>query len=77
MNMIAHTMLRDPPPATRDSYHALEREYGARNYKPFDVVLTLASASGSGTLTAAATSIVCRPTRPSIKGIATRASWRR
>ena len=38
MNM--HTMLRDPPPATRDSYHALEREYGARNYKPFDVVLT-------------------------------------
>ena len=40
MNMIAHTMLRDPPPATRDSYHALEREYGARNYKPFDVVLT-------------------------------------
>ena len=24
----------------RESYHALEREYGARNYKPFDVVLT-------------------------------------
>ena len=40
MNMIVHTMLRDPPPATPDSYHALEREYGARNYKPFDVVLT-------------------------------------
>jgi ornithine--oxo-acid transaminase len=40
MNMTADTMLRDPPPATRDSYHALEREYGARNYKPFDVVLT-------------------------------------
>ena len=40
MNMTADTMLRDPPPATRDSYHALEREYGARNYKPFEVVLT-------------------------------------
>ena len=40
MNMTADTMLRDPPLATRDSYHALEREYGARNYKPFDVVLT-------------------------------------
>ena len=40
MNMTADTMLRDPSPATRDSYHALEREYGARNYKPFDVVLT-------------------------------------
>src|SRR5271169_3165620 len=39
MNM-ADTMLRDPPLATRESYHALEREYGARNYKPFDVVLT-------------------------------------
>ena len=40
MNITADTMLRDPPPATRDSYHALEREYGAHNYKPFDVVLT-------------------------------------
>jgi len=40
MNMTADTMLRDPPLATRESYHALEREYGARNYKPFDVVLT-------------------------------------
>jgi ornithine--oxo-acid transaminase len=40
MSVIVHTMLRDPPPATPDSYHALEREYGARNYKPFDVVLT-------------------------------------
>ncbi|HWS08795.1 MAG TPA: ornithine--oxo-acid transaminase, partial [Xanthobacteraceae bacterium] len=40
MNMTTDTMLRDPPPATRDSYHALEHEYGARNYKPFDVVLT-------------------------------------
>jgi ornithine--oxo-acid transaminase len=40
MNMTADTMLRDPPPATRDSYYALEREYGARNYKPFEVVLT-------------------------------------
>jgi ornithine--oxo-acid transaminase len=40
MNMTTDTMLRDPPPATRDSYHALEHEYGARNYKPFEVVLT-------------------------------------
>ena len=40
MIMTADTMLRDPPPPMRDSYHALEREYGARNYKPFDVVLT-------------------------------------
>src|ERR1700733_10163030 len=40
MNMTADTMLRDPPLATRDRYHALEREYGARNYAPFDVVLT-------------------------------------
>ena len=40
MNMTADTMLRDPPLAMRDRYHALEREYGARNYKPFDVVLT-------------------------------------
>ena len=30
----------NPPPTTRDSYHALEREYGARNYKPLEVVLT-------------------------------------
>ena len=29
MNMTADTMLRDPPLATRDSYHALEREYQA------------------------------------------------
>src|SRR5438105_1385519 len=36
MNM----MLKDLPPATRDSYGALERQYGARNFKPFDVVLT-------------------------------------
>ena len=36
MNM----MLKDLPPATRDSYRALERQYGARNYKPFEVVLT-------------------------------------
>jgi ornithine--oxo-acid transaminase len=36
MNM----MLKDLPPATRHSYGALERQYGARNYKPFDVVLT-------------------------------------
>ena len=40
MNMTTDTMLRDPPLATRDSYHALEHEYGARNYKPFEVVLT-------------------------------------
>ena len=36
MNM----MLNDLPTATRDSYRALEHQYGARNYKPFDVVLT-------------------------------------
>ena len=36
MNM----MLKDLPPVTRDSYGVLERQYGARNYKPFDVVLT-------------------------------------
>ena len=36
MNM----MLKDLPPITRDSYGALERQYGARNYKSFDVVLT-------------------------------------
>ena len=40
MNTIADTMLRDSLPAARDSYRALEHEYGARNYKPFDVVLT-------------------------------------
>ena len=39
MNLTADTMVRDLPPATPNSYHALEREYGARNYKPFDVVL--------------------------------------
>ena len=33
-------MFKDPPPVRRDSYYALERQYGARNYKPFDVVLT-------------------------------------
>ncbi|MBO0718776.1 MAG: aminotransferase class III-fold pyridoxal phosphate-dependent enzyme, partial [Rhizobiales bacterium] len=33
-------MLKDLAPVTRDSYGALERQYGARNYKPFDVVLT-------------------------------------
>src|SRR5215468_801981 len=36
MNM----MLKNLPPAARDSYRDLERQYGARNYKPFDVVLT-------------------------------------
>jgi ornithine--oxo-acid transaminase len=33
-------MLKDLPPVTPDSYGVLERQYGARNYKPFDVVLT-------------------------------------
>jgi ornithine--oxo-acid transaminase len=33
-------MLKDPPLATRESYRALEHQYGARNYKPFDVVLS-------------------------------------
>jgi 4-aminobutyrate aminotransferase-like enzyme len=36
MNM----MLKDLPRAARHSYRALERQYGAHNYKPFDVVLT-------------------------------------
>jgi ornithine--oxo-acid transaminase len=36
MNM----MLKNLRPAARDSYRALERQYGARNYKPFDVLLT-------------------------------------
>jgi ornithine--oxo-acid transaminase len=35
-----NVMLSDPPLGTRESYHALERQYGARNYKPFDVVLS-------------------------------------
>ena len=34
MNM----MLKDLLPVTRDSYGAIERQYGAHNYKPFDVV---------------------------------------
>jgi ornithine--oxo-acid transaminase len=33
------TLLRDPLPA-RQRYLALERDYGARNYQPFEVVLT-------------------------------------
>ncbi|HXZ00824.1 MAG TPA: ornithine--oxo-acid transaminase [Stellaceae bacterium] len=33
-------MLREPPPAARDDYRALEHAFGARNYKPFDVILT-------------------------------------
>jgi ornithine--oxo-acid transaminase len=35
-----NVMLKDPPLATRESYRALERQYGARNYRPFDVVLS-------------------------------------
>jgi ornithine--oxo-acid transaminase len=35
-----NVMLKDPPLATREIYCALERQYGARNYKPFDVVLS-------------------------------------
>jgi ornithine--oxo-acid transaminase len=35
-----NVMLKDPLPATRESYRALEHQYGARNYKPFDVVLS-------------------------------------
>jgi ornithine--oxo-acid transaminase len=37
-----NVMLKDPPLFTRDSYRALEHQYGARNYKPFDVVLSRA-----------------------------------
>ena len=33
-------MLKDHSPATRESYRALECQYGARNYRPFDVVLS-------------------------------------
>jgi ornithine--oxo-acid transaminase len=33
-------MLKDLPSPTYDSYGALERQYGASNYKPFDVVLS-------------------------------------
>ena len=36
MNM----MLKDPLEVSRANYSALERQYGARNYAPFDVVLT-------------------------------------
>ena len=36
MNM----MLKDPLAATRVDYGALEHQYGARNYAPFNVVLT-------------------------------------
>jgi ornithine--oxo-acid transaminase len=39
MTMTADPIVRDVPPA-RDVYLALEQEFGARNYKPFDVVLT-------------------------------------
>jgi ornithine--oxo-acid transaminase len=35
-----NVILKDPPLATRESYRALEHQYGARNYKPFDVVLS-------------------------------------
>ena len=33
-------MLKDSPAARCDSYRALEHQYGTRNYKPFDVVLS-------------------------------------
>jgi ornithine--oxo-acid transaminase len=36
MNM----MLKDPPAAAGADYGAIERQYGARNYAPFNVVLT-------------------------------------
>jgi ornithine--oxo-acid transaminase len=35
-------MLKDPPPVRSDSYRALERQYSASNYNPFDVVLSRA-----------------------------------
>ena len=35
-----NVMLKGLLPAARDGYRALERQYGAHNYKPFDVVLT-------------------------------------
>ena len=61
MNMTADTMLRDPPLATRESYHALEREYGARNYKPFDVVLTRGLGIWLWDVDGRRDSIVCQP----------------
>jgi ornithine--oxo-acid transaminase len=33
-------MLKDSPAARCDTYRALEHQYGTRNYKPFDVVLS-------------------------------------
>lgn len=35
-----NVMWKDLPSATRDSYRALERQFGASNYEPFDVVLS-------------------------------------
>jgi len=35
-----NVMLKDPPAVTHANYSALERQYGARNYAPFNVVLT-------------------------------------
>jgi hypothetical protein len=72
MNM----MLKDLLPVTRDSYGAIERQYGAHNYKPFDVVLTRGRGVWVWTSTAGATLIVWRHIQRSIRGIATRASWR-
>jgi ornithine--oxo-acid transaminase len=40
MTMTADEIVREAPPPARDLYLALEQEFGARNYKPFDVVLT-------------------------------------
>ncbi len=40
MTMTADAIVRNAPPPGRDLYLALEQEFGARNYKPFDVVLT-------------------------------------
>ena len=44
-------------------YIALENRYGATNYKPLDVVLRAARASGCGTSKATATWTASRPIR--------------
>jgi len=40
MTMTADPMIVSDTPPARDLYLALEQEFGARNYKPFDVVLS-------------------------------------
>ena len=60
-----------------DRLLALEAEYGARNYKPLDVVLTRGEGVYVWDVDGAAISTPCRPIPRSIKATATRASARR